>query len=419
MILVVQTSCYKDDYLNPSQALKDDVIKDVNGLIALSNGLQNKYSIGRQSPIYSSITASGLSTGELLVYNQGNTDEVTLLAGKGSVAGNNAIVTRLWEQSLLTIGNADLVLKNINNVVVTAGTQNALISYTSLFKGLSLMNLATFWQQAPITTGVGATFVPRAQVLAEAIKTLEAGATAAPAAVISSAFVGGIDFVNTFNALLARAYNMAGNNDKAIEFANKVDLAKRNEFTFDAVARNPIFDVSYSNVNVCGPSDFNLGLKGDLVPNASDERVLFYLKTKTFVGTSNPGKGFFTANDAKIPVYLPGEVLLIKAEAFARKGDLANAVIELNKVLTKSSDVYGVTAKLPAYSGANTATAILREIYRNRCIELYNSGLKLEDSRRFGQPDAAAAGADRTRNWYPYPSSERDNNKNTPPDPSI
>jgi hypothetical protein len=299
------------------------------------------------------------------------------------------------------------------------GVNGALTCYASLFKGLSLLQLATFWEQAPIKTGVGATFVPRAQVIAEAIKSFEAGAAAAPTATFGSTYVGGIDFPNSFSALLARAYTMAGNSDKALENANKVDLTKRSEFTFDAVTRNPIFDVSYSNVNVCGPVDGNLGLKGALVPASADERVLFYLKAKTFTATVNPGKGFFTANEAKIPVYLPGEVILLKAEALARKNDLAGAVAELNKVLTKSSDAYGVTAKLPAYSGALTQSAVLEEIYRNRCIELFNSGLKLEDSRRFGRPQPGAAGADRTRNYYPYPSSERDNNPNTPADPAI
>jgi starch-binding outer membrane protein, SusD/RagB family len=417
-VSILTTSCYKDEYLNPSQASTETVVTDINGLIALANGLQFKYTIGRASPLYASITASGLSTNELLVYNQGNTDEATLGVGAGSVAGNNAVVTRLWEQSLITIGNADLILKNLTNVK-DQGTNSALTCYATLFRGISLLQLGTYWEQAPIGTAVKAAFVPRTQVLAEAIKTLEVGAAAAPSAKFTAGYIGGIDFVNTFNALLARAYNMTGNNDKAIESANKVDLTKRSEYTFDAVTRNPIFDVHYSNVNVCGPSDFNLGLKGDLVPAATDERVLFYLKTKTFVGTSNPGKGFFTANETKIPIYVPGEIMLIKAEALARKNDLTGAVAELNKVLTKATDIYGITAKLPAYTGPNTQAAILREIYRNRCIELYNSGLKLEDSRRFGMPAPGAAGADRNRNFYPYPSSERDNNPNTPADPAV
>ncbi|HMP31498.1 MAG TPA: hypothetical protein PKD85_17990, partial [Saprospiraceae bacterium] len=285
------TSCYKDDYFNPSQASVETVVNDINGLIALANGLQSKYTIGRASPVYSYIKASGLSTGELLVYNQGNTSEVTLLTGGNSVAGDNSIVTRLWEQSLITIGNADVIVNNLNKVGDTR-IKSTLTCYANLYKGLSLLQLGTFWEQAPIKTGVRATFVPRAQVLAEAIKMFEEGAAAAPSAQVTTAYPGGIDFANTFNALLARTYNMVGNNDKAIEAANKVNLTSKSEFIYDNVTRNPIFDVSYSNVNVCGPSDANLGLKGNLIPAENDGRILFYLKSKTFSSTVNPGKGF-------------------------------------------------------------------------------------------------------------------------------
>ncbi|MFM2393451.1 MAG: hypothetical protein RLZZ546_1433, partial [Bacteroidota bacterium] len=167
------------------------------------------------------------------------------------------------------------------------------------------------------------------------------------------------------------------------------------------------------------PIDANLGLKGDLVPAEADNRVLHYIKSKTFDPKVNPGKGFFTSNSAKIPLYLPGEMMLIKAEVLARKNDITGAITELNKILTKAADAYNVTAKLPEYSGELSQAAVLKEIDRNRCIELYNSGLKLEDSRRFGMPNPGDAGADRTRNFYPYPASERDNNPNTPADPAI
>lgn len=413
------TSCYRDEYLNPSQASNESVVSSTAGLISLCNGLQYRYTVSRTSPVYSFITANGLTTNEMLVLNQGNTDEANLQAGKGNVLGNNAVVTRLWEQSHIIRANADLILNN-TGILGDPATKNAVLCYAHLYKGLALLQLGTYWESAPITTEKNAAFVPRTEVLAEAIKNFEAGLTAANGnPVFSTAFQSGVDFKNSFAALLARTYIMVGNNDKAIEYADKVDLSKKSEWVFDDVVRNPIFDVSYSNVNVCEPVDFNLGLTGSLVPAETDGRVLFYLKSKTFTTTVNEGKGFFASNSAKIPVYLPGEVILTKAEALARKNDLPGAVTELNKVLTKTTDVYGVNANLPAYSGENTATAILAEIYRNRCIELYNSGLKLEDSRRFGRPGPNDTGAERNRNFYPFPNSERDNNANTPADPEI
>ena len=107
--------------------------------------------------------------------------------------------------------------------------------------------------------------------------------------------------------------------------------------------------------------------------------------------------------------------MLIKAEAMARTNNLSGALAELNKVITKTAtaDLYRVGAGLNA-STASTSTEILDEIYKNRCIELYMSGLKLEDMRRFGR-----ATTERKRNFFPYPFKERDGNPNTPADPSF
>ena len=122
-----------------------------------------------------------------------------------------------------------------------------------------------------------------------------------------------------------------------------------------------------------------------------------------------------------MPVYLPGEMGLIRAEAYARKGDLANAVIELNKVRTKTAaqDAFGLGAGLPAYAGDNTAEAILLDIYKNRLVELAFQGFRLEDSRRFNRPGPGVTGAERNRNFFPYPRTERDNNSSTPADPGV
>ncbi|MBK8698971.1 MAG: RagB/SusD family nutrient uptake outer membrane protein [Saprospiraceae bacterium] len=411
-------SCAKDEYLNPSQASEESVVKDINGLIALANGLQQKYTVSRVSPVYSYITASGLSAGELLVLNAGNTDEVNLQAGQANLISNNAVISRLWEQSHLLKANANIILDNLSNVG-DEPTRNALTCYANLYKGLALVQLGTFWEQAPIGIGKAATFSPRKDVLTEAVKLFEAGSAAAATAKFDAKFQTGIDFVSAFNAMTARTYLMLGEYDKAAAAAAKVDLTKKSEFPYDDVARNPIFEVHYSNVNVCEPVDANLGLAGALAPDEADGRVLFYLKSKTFGNTTNEGKGFFTKFSDKIPLYLPGEIMLIKAECAARKSDLNTAVTELNNVLTKTTDIFGVNAGLPAYTGANTQDAILLEIYRNRCIELFNSGLKFEDSRRFNRPGPKDAGSERSRNWYPYPLSEKDNNPNTPENPEI
>ena len=112
---------------------------------------------------------------------------------------------------------------------------------------------------------------------------------------------------------------------------------------------------------------------------------------------------------------------LIKAEAILRTGGTASeAITQINAVRTQTTgDIYGVNASLPAYSGATTPDALLLEVYKQRCMELYLSGLRLEDSRRFARPAPPANMMERNRNFYPYPDQERLNNPNIPEDPAI
>lgn len=109
---------------------------------------------------------------------------------------------------------------------------------------------------------------------------------------------------------------------------------------------------------------------------------------------------------------------LIKAEAYARQAspDAGLALIELNKIITKkpAADPYGVGADLLPLVGPLTPAQILTEVYKQRSIEMFLSGQRLEDSRRLGRPQT-----ERKRNFVNYPFRERDQNPNTPVDPSF
>ena len=422
-LLLTQNAC-NQEYLNPSSASQQQVVSSTDGLITLCNGLQYRYTTGGAlSVLYTTVAGGGLTTGELTVLNVGNIDEANLQTGGGTLGNGNAVVRNLWTQSQLVRANAELILANIS-VVTDPGTKSGIIAYASIFRALALGTLAEFFQSAPITTGTNAPFVDRVALLNEAIATLEAAVTQIGAAPVSANFTGkiapGIDIPNTIQALIARYALLAGNNDKALSAAAKVSLTAKSVFNFDDNTRNPVFEAAFGNKNVFEPTDVNLGLKGALAPETGDQRIPFYTRA-TPTATQNRGTGFYTANSAPIPVYLPGEMLLIQAEAYARKGDLANAVTFLNRVRTKTpaQDAYGVGAGLPVYSGPQTADAILLDIYKNRQIELAFQGFRLEDNRRFGRPGAGTTGAERNRNFFPYPRTERDNNTATPADPTI
>jgi len=172
----------------------------------------------------------------------------------------------------------------------------------------------------------------------------------------------------------------------------------------------------------------NFGLPASLV-EAGDGRLSFYLSTPNIVvggETLKTIKGFFDAGDKPIPVYLPDEIRLIKAEAIIRSGGtLTSALTEINAVRTQTSgDPFGVHAALPAYSGTVSMADLLIEVYKQRSAELFLSGQRFEDSRRFGRTapplvNPVPLNFERTRNYYPYPDQERLTNPNTPPDPAI
>jgi starch-binding outer membrane protein, SusD/RagB family len=426
-LMFTQSSCIKE-YTDPSSITEAQATSNAEGVAGLINGLQSRYTVGRQSPLYQSFSASGLVTNELRVLNLGNTDEVNFSAGLGAVLPSNGGVAQLWAQSYLMIGEANLV---INNTKVTADVKSQVIlqAYGHFYKALAIGNLATFFEKMPITIGKNQPFVTREEALKSAVTLLEgaegilATVDAAALTVFSTGrLVAGFDIKNSVIALQARYNLMLKDYVKAKAAADKVALGVKSAFRFDAVSTNPIFFVAYSNRNVVENTNKNLGLPAALALDTLDKRIPFYLNPAAS-STVNLGFGFFRTNTTDIPVYLPGEMSLIKAECLAQT-DVPAAVTELSNLMKKkpAADAWGVGADLAAgYTGAATKDAVLTEIYRQRCIELCNSGFRLEDSRRLDRPgpDKAVGVRERGRNFFPYPQAERDNNTATPADPAL
>jgi starch-binding outer membrane protein, SusD/RagB family len=404
---ILFTSC-NEEFIDPTKPSQDQVMGTRSGLIGAANGLQQLWSNGRAAVTYTSITANGLSTKELTVVNAGNVDEGFLEVGGASLTASNAVTKNLWAYCLVINSESQKVLDN-TNILTVETEKSSVFTHASIFKAMALGTLVQFYEKVPVETMKNAEFKTRADVLAKVITTLKSTEPYLNTAIGFTGLTAGINYKNTVYALLARYYMMAGDYDNALTYANKVDLTVKSTFNFDALTNNPISFNSIATNNNYQPKDRNLGLPSSLIPSTSDARINFYVSSTT------KALGFFDTSLKAIPVYLPGEIILLKAEALARKPLLTDAVTELNKVLTKtaSSDAFGIGANLPAYSGTMDQASILTEIYKNRCIELYMSGLKLEDSRRFNRPVS-----ERNRNYYPYPDSERFNNTNTPADPT-
>jgi hypothetical protein len=416
-LIISETSC-KKNYTNPTAVPEAQAFSSAQAMTGVAIGLQRIYTAGRGSSLYNRVTINGLVTTELIVLNQGNTGEYQLQLGSGSVDGTNSLLGGLWTTSNKIIYDANNVISH----AASLGDKNyasGLIGFATIFKALALGDLSMFWEKVPSGIGQNVTFVDRAQGFSAAITAIDNALAAINTNAISPAFLtnlpGGIDIVNVLHALKARFSIFIGNTAQALTEANAASLTIKSTFNFTTVNLNPIFETATSTNNVTAVSSVTtLGLPAGLQPDPTDQRLPFYTTT----AYASQIKGFAAASTTPWPVYLPGEMTLIKAEAYARMAvpDLANALIELNKVVTKTpaSDPYGVGAGLAPLVGPFTQAQILDQIYKHRSIELFMSGLKLEDMRRFARPTA-----ERRRNFLPYPFLERDNNPNTPPDPPF
>lgn len=424
LAILVCFSCEKD-FVNPGAATEEQVLNNPDGLIGLAVGVQKRWSVGRQSPVYATVAGSGFTTFELRLINPGNISENEVSLGYDNLDGSNGILNNIWQQSLLVRNEAEKVIEN-SSIITDGGARAGIVAYASVFSALANGTLAQFFEQVTLKTEENASFSSGESAVQAAISTLENAKSLLGSNSVPSSFLNktpnSIDLANTVNALLARFYNQIGRSDDAIAAANAVDLSSMSTLVYDDVNTNPIAFVSILTNNVYQPVDLTLGLPTELQPDPNDGRLAFYFQNLTPDNNDFRAAAFFDNATDPIPIYLPGEMTLIKAESFARKNMLTEAVAELDKILTKKAedDAFGIGAGLSAYSGEMTQEAILAEIYKNRCIELMMSGLRLSDSKRFGRPDPNAPNAERNRNFYPYPNSERDNNSdNTPDDPPI
>lgn len=427
IITAVSLVACKQDFTNPGAINSSSAFNSPRAMAGVAVGLQNVYSIGRLSPVYTSITAAGALTNEFRLMNAGNTDEANLFVGGSAVDNLNGIVGNMWTWNNKIIFDADNVLAGANAM----GDKNyaaGLIAYTSIYKALAIGNLAMFFEQIPAAPGTlttPASFQTRIDGFKRAVSTLKSAQTAIAANAPSATFFANVPtsvdlpfFNNTINALIARFSLFAGDYPTAITASNAVTNAYIGSiFGYDAAVTNPIFTNATSTNNIYQLLDSTFGLPTDLAPDLTDKRVQFYTSINASVAPRYRIKGFFTAAAQSIPIYIPDEMRLIRAECFVRQQspNLSAAIAEIDAIRTQmpASDPLGIGAGSAAYSGAVDATSVLAEIYRQRCIELCMSGMRLEDNRRFGRPTS-----ERKRSFFPYPSRERDNNPNTPSDPA-
>lgn len=426
-------SCEKD-FPNLNNPTEEVVLNTKEGLFALGVAINQYYAT---SVLRQVIEAPGITTREFGVTNTFlNINE--LARGGDELSGDSGGITNPFVRLVRAKGMAESLLASIANVELSDDTRASLIAYGSFYKAMTLGHLIQMFEMAPIDNSPNgdASFSDRATVLAECISLLETGRDELNANAVSGQFISkvlgpDVDLLASINALLSRYHLLAGNYSESISSADAaLSSSKSSVFTYDANNVNPIWNRTVNSADLDPQTNF--GLVGSYIPEGGDGRIAFYLGED--LGTANDDAGgqplsamlgFFATSTTSIPVYLRGEMLLNKAEAYARSNDLSNAVTQIDLVRTKTNDPLGVNAALGNWNGdATNQNEVLEEIYKNRCIELFMTGMRLEDSRRFhpnllSSPNPPNTTNERNRNFYPYPTAERENNPNTPADPSV
>ena len=416
------------DVTDPNSASEESVLTTPEGITALAVGIQQTYAT---NVFHRQIFATAVTAREMAVNNT-FANLVELELGGNDLSGDNESLIGWWNNAYKVIGMAEDLIENTPNVKMDPGTKSGIIALAKLIKAMALGGLATGWEKLPLATQTDgkAPFATREEALQTAVQLLEEAldeiTNTPPSSEFNSKILNqGLDLENTIKAYTARFKLFLGDNSGAIAAASSVDLTVASTFVYDDLNQNPFWNNTLVTPNYA-PRDFF----GVTYPDADtvDARIDFFMIRAN--KQSNPhgypiddwNSPFYASPTASVPVYVPGEMHLILAEAYLNQGDVTAAINHINAVRTKqpSDDPLGIGAALPPYSGPTTVDAVKEELFRQRAAELFGQGLRLEDARRFNQPGPDPTDPNqRSRNFYPYPSNERQNNPNTPPDPAI
>jgi hypothetical protein len=403
------------DKTNPNAPSQGTILTSRDGIVALAVGLQGRYATGMAYFIY----PSGLISDEL------GTPIAALQSYKdaevGALADTYGVVEDPWTTHYQTIKSADDLIANAPGVELGPETLSGILSISYLLKAASLGELIQQYQKIIINPRASTqTFVDRATALPAILALLDSALTESDRFATRAEFNGsikaaGLNVKNTILAMQARYQRLANNWPAALAAANAVDTSVVSFMNFSDQAINPVFDLS-SRSSYIRPRD-----TVRVIAEPGDARIAFNITGPTVAGTVRPIRSFaqYPATTSPIAFYWPGEIMLIKAEAWANTNQLALAAQMVNYVRTRCGGAANQPkACLPALpaSALETKDQIIAEIYKQRKFELFGTGLRWEDVRRLGLVSATSPFAKRC--WLLYPNSERNTEPNVPANPS-
>jgi hypothetical protein len=378
------------DLENPNDPTEQEVITDANGILALAVGLQGQYAA----------SVIDYARAPALVTDQWGPAARALLADQSLFTGvdvlpDYGVVTEPYVATYRIARTANLLIEQAPQVGSNRGVKVGAVALAKLFKAMALGNAALQFERLPANAVFeGAAPLPRDVALDTVIALLESARS--DLATVTDAELGvtfnsrvlgsGINLRSTTNAMLARYYLFDGQYQQAIDAANRVDLTKLSVLTYPNPNVNPIFNYSFGGAVYVGAlkSFVDQAEPGDQRPAFWVDLTATPVPARITNARLLPFRAFAERNDP-IPLYLPDEMRLIKAEAFTRLGQFEQARAQINAVRTQTTgSALEPVAGLPALpvEALDTEAELFRQIAYERQYELYWVGTRWSDLRR-------------------------------------
>ena len=421
------------DLENPNAPTEAQVTTSVDGVIALATGLQGRFAVSYGNFAYMAglVTDEFASTSAALISISD--------AEQGAVPSGTAIADNVFNSVYRTVRTADDLLAGSEALAAQfdAGTRSGVRALAFALKAEALGEAIQSYQKIPINTyGVTApVYVSRAEALA-LVRALLDSAAAAITATAPSAFFNasiltpGVNLTNVIQLFRARYARMANDDATALAAANLVGRTGTGALsllTFPSPTVNFYANVTGGTNGIAPRRQWRLSMA------TGDQRFSYFVAPSTTVtgriGALLDPWSRYANPQAPLPVYMPDEALLIKAEALANQNQLAAAQAALDSVRTDCTGGRGLDdpkACLTALTSQLSQSQLLAEIYVQRRYELLGTGLRWEDTRRRsairGPTAAPSVPTDGQRCWLPYALGDRNANPNATfaalPDPT-
>ena len=420
--LAAATGCSLD-LVNPNAPQEEEVLRDPELILTTAVGLQSQFA----DNVLVFVRAPELVT------DQWGTRQIALAADQSLVRGNPdatfGVVSEPFSAAYRVARSARVLQVNAPAANLSRGNQVGISALSKLLTAMSIGHLTTQYERLPAGyDSVGAAVLPAADVRDTVIALLESaraellGVTDAELApfktrVLDPTAGTGIDLRNTVDAMLARFYLFDGRYNDAITAAGRVNRASISLLQYPNPGQNPVWQY-FSSLNY-------VGARKEFFTDAdpADARPAFWANRasgNTGLPDSVYAMRVYGANrNDPYPLYLPDEMRLVQAEAYARTGNLGAAADLINAVrsdgrnpdtgvcTTSATEPRGCLPPLPA-TALDTPEEVFAQILYERRYELFGQGLRWADLRRL----AAYTADTPSMNYLPFPQSECDRNPN-------